>query len=227
MRTRTLTVCLLLSAFVPLVGAVLASTTTQEGGTVDRPNDAAVQASFVSLIRKAADSGMLDDPSVIETIVGLRFDKSVEDRRTLPPGCKKAKWGTPERLIVTSYSVHGANWYHASVAGVPNMAFPSFTINPAGVVGAPAISYQSFQGIDCTDSTKVRNLKETRLDFNNLSSHVCLTPSVLQTLLPEAKFQQATDGVSLISYQGALDDNAGTKVQFSYRFGAECAWRNN
>jgi hypothetical protein len=103
------------------------------------------------------------------------------------------------------------------------MAIPSFTINPAGFVGSPVVSYQNLQSIACTNSADVHILKETRLDFSNLSSYVCLTPGVVQTLLPEAKFQQATDGVSQISYQDALDDNAGTTVLFVYRFGASCA----
>ena len=223
MRKGILTICFLLAAHALSANEALASPNTQESASADRPDDAGVQASFVSLIRQLADSGKLDDPSVIEPIVGLRFDKSVEDKRILPAGCKKDEWGIAERITATTYSVHGSSWYHASAAGVPNMAFRSFTINPAGVVGSPEILYKSFQSIECSDSANVSGLKETHLDFDKISSYVCLTPSVVRTLLPEAKFQQATDGVSLISYQGALDDNAGTTVQFVYRFGAACA----
>ena len=40
--------------------------------------------------------------------------------------------------------------------------------------------------------------------------------------MPDAKPVAATDGVSLYVYQGRLDDNVGTEVQFFFRLGA-CA----
>jgi hypothetical protein len=223
MRNGLLTVYFLLAANVLFPSVHVASASAQEGGSTNASSGAAVQATFVSLIRKVADSGRLDDPSAIEVIVGLKFAKSVTETRFLPTGCKKDKFGIPERLIVNSYSVQGHNWYHGSPAGTPNMAFPSFTINPAGVVGSPEIDYKSYRSIECTDSSNVGNLEESHLEFNNLSTYLCLTPGRIQTLLPEARFQQATDGVSFITYQGAQDDDAGTTVKFGYRFGASCA----
>jgi hypothetical protein len=211
-----------LSRFLALLPACLGPLASGQADDVaGAPVDAsAVKSSLVARIHKIADSGQLGEASAVGAMLDLAFEATVEDKN-LPGNCNDP--GELRSIKTTRYKVRGPNWYRRSAAELKDMNVPAFAINPATVVGEPALKYETLRSAACTDRFRLQDHAETHLTFRNLSSYVCLSPGDVRKLLPSASFVPGTDGVSLIRYDGAVDGRAGTTVEFWFRAGAPCA----
>ncbi len=103
------------------------------------------------------------------------------------------------------------------------MTIPAAFINPADNAGKVSIGYSITRIVACTNSNNFRNRSVATFAFGGLPSFACVSDEAIRKWLPEAKFVMATDGVHFFTYQGRVDDEAGTYVRIFGRTGVSCA----
>lgn len=209
-------------AFVAVVLVVLAM--RESPGA---PNAPAVSASPLSensdaarlllKIKAIIDKGLLYEPQEMARTLQLQMRFKEEPANIARQTCPDGSAGT--QTMMTTAEIDNT-WFKPGPEGIQHMKFPQAFINPAGEVGAPTVSYETFKSRRCGDKDYDR--VEAQLSFNNLSGFSCLTPDRLKTLI-NANYSMATDGVSVSSYAAPANDRYGSSVDFIFRMGAPCA----
>jgi hypothetical protein len=180
-----------------------------------------VQPFFFEKIRAAADSGRLFDPSAISNILGIDFQAQTVELEPQPSDCSK-EWQNRSLQKLSTIAAE-SSWYRVLPTGIRNMEVPAAFINRATKSEDAKFSYQGFRAIKCNDRSGLQDHTSAAITFNGLPSFSCISSSDIRRWLPEAEFQMATDGVSLFTYRGKVDDEIGTKIDFVFRMGASCA----
>jgi hypothetical protein len=70
--------------------------------------------------------------------------------------------------------------------------------------------------------TKLSEVKDASISFDDVPGFACITQEQLKALLPAATRVHATDGVIPYSYIGKMEQNSGTLVQFMFVYGVKC-----
>lgn len=181
------------------------------------------KSEFISRLKKVADSGQLYDASAISQLLGIKFTSTSVDQVPQPPACQE-RMELRSRLVETM-TMPEVSWYEPTQFGVQALQVPAFAINPATTLtGPPKISYETVKVIYCGDPhVTLKETSQATIRFSFLPSFLCILPSDIHAVLPDAKYSQATDGFSSVRYSGRLDERSGSSLSFSYRVGAGCA----
>ena len=172
---------------------------------------------LVRLLKKIADEALVLRPEDMAKELNIPMTFETKPSATLSTDCRVG--GSYKTFLVTTAKV-GESWYKETPEGMPNMEIPPAFINPGSVAGKPRVGYEMYRTAQCS-RPNYTNI-ESRLSFGNLSGFSCLRPDRLKMLI-DAKYEMATDGVSLSMY-GPPDTYAyGVTLQFVFRLGAPCA----
>lgn len=208
------TIALLVGMFI-VVSTSNAEQMQKEQGGSDQSD---VRPLFFQRLREVADNGDLFDPLSISKILGIDFQIDTSEEAS---DCAQV-WES-RSFRTTQVTADTSSWYRVLASGAGSMEVPAAFINPATKTGDAKFSYKVMQRIDCTDRFRLQDHTEAKLSFSGLPSFACITGWDIERLLPNARFEMATDGVSLYRYQGKLDDDASTSIEFWFRMGAQCA----
>lgn len=170
-------------------------------------------------IKAVADEGALFEPDKVARLLSLSLKPGEAEMRAPFSNCGNPYDGSSE---TRHYVPQEPNWYFASPEGVPHMQRPGFTINPPAVMRDPAFSYSVSKHKSCTGRSEPKEYTDARIDFSYISGYACITPQVLNRVLPQAEEGRGTDGAMPYFYSGKFDDRTWTKVNFSFFFGTEC-----
>jgi hypothetical protein len=213
--------CLVAAGFIFLfqAQASLAFATTSADGQ-QSPED--VKAVFLRRIKNVADSGKLFDPHATASILDLHFNATAYDNVKRPVDCSdpltQALKSAGTKLAATDSS-----WYRPLPTGEGHVFLPRVFINPEMTTGDAKLSYSVGETIWCPNSSSIQKRTSAQLSFGDLPSFACILPSDIKAVIPQAEFVRATDGVSLVTYDGHLDSRSSTTVRFEYRLGVRCA----
>jgi len=201
------------------VDATPTSQSENSSSNIDSPM--VVRQLFFQRLKAAADSGDLFNPLSISKLLGIDFKIESSESVPIPPDCSK-EWKS--RSVTTTKAVADeSSWYRVLPSGVRSMPVPAAFINPATKTGDATFGYTVVRRIQCTDRSGLQDGTSATISFGGLPSFSCISGSDITRLFPEAKFQMATDGVFFYNYQGKVNDDAGTNVEFFFRMGAACA----
>lgn len=104
------------------------------------------------------------------------------------------------------------------------MQRPGFAINNPVLIKGPAkLTYRSYRSVNCDPRSDVVNVFEASVGIEAPSAHACLTPSDISRWLPEATFEQATDGVSLMRYAVKGPQGQQIAAEFGFFMGTPCS----
>lgn len=181
-----------------------------------------VVAIFLQRIKNIADSGKLFDPRATGAILDLHFNAEVRDNIKRPIDCSDPL-RKELKALSTQLTATEASWYHPLPTGEGHVLLPRAFINPEMTTGDAKLYYSIGETIGCPNSTIIQKRMDAQLSFGDLPSFACILPSDIKAAIPKAEFVQATDGVSLVMYDGHLDNRSGTTVRFEYRLGVRCA----
>lgn len=176
---------------------------------------------FLRRLKDLADSGDLFNSASVSKQLGMQFRTDTKEAIPQPPTCENV-WDR-RSTITTTLASTGTSWYRDLPTGVPKMQVPEAFINPATSTGSTNISYRVTRVVSCSDRFGLQDRTEAVFSFGNLPAYACISVDDIRWWFPQAKFQTATDGVSLFWYQGKQDDDVGVRVQIVYRAGAQCA----
>jgi hypothetical protein len=191
-----------------------AEETVQIGGN----DQSDVRPLFFQRLQEVAEQGDLFDPLATSKILGMDLRVASSEKVS---DCLK-NWQS--RLRQTTEAIADSSaWYRVLPTGIRSMPVPAAYINPAMETGDAKFRYRVVRSVACTDRVRLQDSTEAELLFDGLPSFACITGRDIQRLLPRATFIMATDGVYLYSYQGKVDDDAGTEIKFLFRAGAQCA----
>jgi len=182
------------------------------------PGAAEIRQSFMQRLKTVTDQGNLFEPESLVKLLEMSFELSTEEQTS---DCAEVWQMRSHRT--TRVAPNASSWYHNLPSGAHNMVVPRAFINPATTVGDAKFNYQIVRKIGCTDQFNLQDHTDARLSFEGLPSFSCISDADIRALLPEAKFMMATDGVYSYFYQGRLDDEASTSLDFVFRMGAPCA----
>jgi hypothetical protein len=174
---------------------------------------------FVAKVKTVVDEGQLFYPQQVERTLGLQIRRTDEERIAQPPQCSMP---SDERSVISTRFEIANGWFKPGSNSLQDMKIPRAFINPATVVGRPAINYSMHDITYCQGDRNVLRRTEAELSFGGLSGFACLTPGQLKTLM-NAESIQATDGVSISRYAAPGNDLYQTTVDFVFRMGAPCA----
>ena len=187
-----------------------------------RRERAAFVDDFIRRLARVADSGTLDDPGKTMNLLNMAYRQDTVQMAASPPDCS-VDWH-PESQLRTDVQSVDDSWYHPSPFGIRSLFVPAFMVNPAVAInGAPKFAYSVTRTIRCTDSFRLQDKTEAKLDLYPLPPFACITRADIARALPRASYEVATDGVSVDRYQGKLDDDSGSTLTFGFRAGALCA----
>ena len=177
---------------------------------------------FLTRLKSVADSGMLDDVDKTMKTLDMGYNAQTWQMAASPPDCS-IDWH-PKSELKTTVQRTGDDWYGPTQFGVLNFHVPAFFVNPLIVIkDAPAILYTVTHTVRCTDSFRIQDSTEAKLDFIRLPPFACITVPDIVRVFPGVRPHFATDGALPYAYQGHLDDDTGTDVTFAFRAGASCA----
>ena len=182
------------------------------------PIPSEIRQSFMQRLKAVTDQGNLFEPESIAKLLEMNFEVNTKEQNS---DCAEVWQMRSSRM--TRVAPSASSWYRNLPSGVHDMVVPQAFINPATTAGDAKFNYQIVRNIRCTDQFNLQDHTDATLTFGGLPSFACLSNADIQTLLPEAKFVMATDGVSFYVYQGKLDDEAATSLDFFFRMGAPCA----
>jgi hypothetical protein len=180
----------------------------------------AVRSRFLLQLRQLATEGDLFDPDSIAQILDMRLHAVTQ---TLEHTVRACGDGSLRWVEVTNVKASEPTWYHALPSGAGHLDIPAFTINPASKTGDPIFMYEISHGISCRDWPRMQDHTSASLNFRDLPAFSCVTPASITREIPEARFSPGTDGVSEMIVEGRIDDDAGVKLRFVFRFGVTCA----
>jgi hypothetical protein len=189
------------------------------GPVPEEHSDPADSTEFLLRLQRMADQGDLFDPSDARRILGLRLTASVKE--THPTDCSKS-YGIRNSHNTTLEQAE-SGWYRPLSSGAGHMDIPAAFINPASTTGDAKLEYGISHVVYCTDAVGMQDYTNAQMTFGNLPSYACIAPADIRKAIPKAEVHMATDGVYVVNYQGRVDDEAGTSLQFVYRMGATCA----
>jgi hypothetical protein len=174
---------------------------------------------LISSLRRLTDDGSLFNPPEVEKVLHLQLETSQREEVKQPVVC-------PNRMNTRSFIVvtHSArpDWLKPTAEGIKGMAFPAFTINPAGVSGDPTFSYTETRMVTCSDREVIGDTHEAQLNINDLPAFACFQRGLIEQRLG-VKGIQATDGVALVVYNVPGNDDRSATLEFLFRAGAPCA----
>jgi hypothetical protein len=110
-------------------------------------------------------------------------------------------------------------WFRSMPGGLAHMSFPAFTINPPGETGAPALTFDT-ERAPCPDWPIYKD--SNILSFENLPAFACITGTALVAAAPSTQQHVVTDGGIAFGYEGKIEPETSTAVEFSGRFGGPC-----
>lgn len=173
---------------------------------------------FFSRLKALADYGNLSDPSSVSTILGMDFQAEISEKQSACNTPSSAKYMKKTRVVPEP-----GNWYKPLPSGLPVMEVPAAFINPTTRTGSASFDYQIRKWINCNDRFDSRDNTHATLSFLDLPSFARIELLDIERWLPGVRFVPATDGVSLYRYQGKLDDDSSTTIEFLFRLGAPYA----
>ena len=185
-------------------------------------NQTDVRPFFFQRLKAAADTGDFFDPLSISKILQIDFRIETSESVPQPADCSKV---SNFSSFLTTKALAESSWYRVLPSGIGSMEVPAAFINPASKTGDAKLTYTITRKILCSDCCGLGLIDSTsaRISFSGLPSFACISSKDIERFMPDAKPVAATDGVSLYVYQGRLDDNVGTEVEFFFRLGAPCA----
>jgi|FEC22Drversion2_1045045.scaffolds.fasta_scaffold02512_4 hypothetical protein len=179
-----------------------------------------VQAFFTRL-KALADTGDLFDPTSVAGRLDMKLQAETKERIPQPANCKGALGFRSHQT--TTVATVGETWYRPMPGGLDDMPIPAAFINPATSAGQAAFTYSIQHTVGCSDRFSLVDQTSASLGFSGLPSFACVSARGVLALLPGSKWNMATDGVSLVQYQGRLDDDVRVGVDVYFRAGAPCA----
>lgn len=176
--------------------------------------------SFLKRLRVITDDGGLFDINATSKGLGI----SLREARTMPtPGLDQCTGKErPVGIWRTDIVADQESWYRNLPTGVPNVPVPGFLMNHPSRIGDATLRYEIQRATPCGNRPAVIGDKAT-LQFVGLSSFACITKRDIQRYLPEARPENATDGVSMYRYKGNVGEETGTYMTLMFSSGAECA----
>ena len=210
---RNILAAIVIAAFTLI--AISACHTKSESEPLSKEKPQPEGDRLVLLLKKIADQGLLYEPERLAKVLGI--DMKFETQKTAgTPSCDAG--GYNKSIEITKSEVR-RSWYSAGPEGVPDMKVPGFGINRPTVIGAPYVAFSLYRSVKCkTPDESV----EGHLQFVNLSSFSCLSAERLKRLIG-ARYQMATDGVSISYYKPPPTAAYGTYLDFVFGAGAPCA----
>lgn len=203
-----------------LIGSAQADLQDSKPAASEAASDAAaVRSTFLSRLRELAAQGNLFEPDSAARILEMKLHASTAPGRP-PVACGD---GTIKSSEVTTVVRSEPTWFRALPSGAGHIDVPAFMINPATRTGDPTFAYRVYHSVNCADWPRLRDRKEARISFNGLPAFACLTPASIAKEIPEARHIIATDGVSIMRWEGRVDDDAAVALEFVFRAGAACA----
>ena len=180
----------------------------------------AVRSRFLLKLRQLATEGDLFDPDSIARILDMRLHAVTQTPEHTVRDCGD---GSMRWFEVTNVTASDPTWYRELPSGAGHLDIPAFAINPASRTGDPMFSYEISRGVFCRDWPRMQDHTSASLRFRDLPAFSCVTPASITREIPEARFSPGTDGVSEMIVEGRIDDDAGVKLRFVFRFGVTCA----
>lgn len=191
------------------------------GGSKSDDRDTVING-FLTRLKSVADSGMLDDVDKTMKTLNMGYNAQTSQMAASPPDCA-IDWH-PKSELKTIAQRTGNDWYGPTQFGILNFHVPVFFANaPEVIKDAPEMLYTVTHTVRCTDSFRIQDSTEAKLDLFRLPPFACITVPDIVRVFPGVRPHFATDGALPYAYQGHLDDDTGTDVTFAFRAGASCA----
>jgi hypothetical protein len=184
-----------------------------------KTEQAVARSVLLGRLREAAEWGNLFDPQSLGKLLEMDLHAGMKPAYGSPRDCGD---GSISTAAVTTGSPTDT-WFHTLQGGSGHLSVPAFTINPATTTGDPVVEYKMYHSVHCRDWQRLQDATEAEISFGNLPAYACVTVADIRTAIPHAQFIPATDGVYLVSLQGRLNDDSGTKLTFNFRWGVDCA----
>jgi hypothetical protein len=139
-----------------------------------RPASANPGTSLLEMMKTAAYSDQLGNPSFVETT----FHLSLTPFRNAPPASREACLKTP----FTNGYLGTGDWYHPLPTGLQNIKYPDFhgPLGPVkrGVIGSPTIVYR----LSCSPSEA--DGTNAYLAISNIPRYACISEAQIRAAFP-------------------------------------------
>jgi hypothetical protein len=208
----------------PASGVSLRALATAHDGDASARRDAFVSA-LLKRLASIVDEGALDDPNALSKLLEVKLTISSKSDEDFSKECASSPSRNIRRSGSRIYAISGDSWLAETQYGRKDYRVPGGGVNGPYTVGQhAAFSYNTLRTVTCGDPQPPAEwFIDSNLEVGQLPALVCLSPADITNRIPSAKFQMATDGISMLVYQGTRGDVAYGSLQFDYQFASECS----